>query len=181
VSKFKAEPLSNAIICAITKDIRKALGIRSNSPINIVAVLEMAMPQLVDDFNYSIREEKDMSVKNVHAYTDHENNEIVIREDIYEFALEGRGRDRFTIAHEIGHFLLHNNKFMALRRTYSGEEVKTYEDPEWQADAFAGEFLCPAAATKGMNIERIAEKFGVSLDSAKIQKRKGENTSRNSG
>lgn len=53
------------------------------------------------------------------------------------------------------------------------EKIKTYEDPEWQVDAFAGEFLCPNVATIGQTIEQIIEKYGVSADADRNQMKKG--------
>jgi Zn-dependent peptidase ImmA (M78 family) len=171
--KFKASPLSNALICNLAKQFRKMLGIKDNAPVDILSVLEIAMPLLDTDFNYSVREKEDMEV-DAHAYTDHDNSEIVILDEIYDRAVEGRGRDRLTIAHEIGHYLLHNKQMCVLTRVFAGETIKAFEDPEWQATAFAGEFLCPAEAAQNLTIVEIAEKYGVSIDAAKIQKRKGE-------
>ena len=38
-------------------------------------------------------------------------NCIKIREDVYERAIKGYGRDRFTLAHELGHFLMHQPRY----------------------------------------------------------------------
>lgn len=169
---MKATPLSNKIICNFAKQIRKLLGLKEYSPVDICAVLEIAMPLLDSDFNYSVRHKDDMLV-DAHAYTNQDENEIVIMDKIYDRAIAGFGRDRMTIAHELGHYLLHNKQVCVLTRVYDGEIVKTFEDPEWQANAFAGEFLCPAEFTKDLTVDEIACKFGVSIDAAKTQKRKG--------
>lgn len=107
-----------------------------------------------------------------HAYTDPQTNQIVIRDDIYERARHGEGRDRFTIAHEIGHYILHNTNMITLTRVYPNENVKPYEDVEWQADAFAGELLCPSCAIRNMDILDISRIYGVSVKAATAQKRK---------
>ena len=79
----------------------------------------------------------------------------------------------FTIAHEIAHYILHANPSIArYPRIYPGDDVKPYEDSEWQADAFAGEFLCPCQAIRGMTPEEVADKFGVSVQAAKTQLKK---------
>lgn len=171
--KYKAEPLSNDDIASLTRQLREILGCPLDASLNIIAILEFAMPQLYSNFDYAIREKKDMKVDS-HAYTDPTTNQIVIRDDIYERARKGEGRDRFTIAHEIGHYILHNSSLLALTRVYPNEEVKPYEDVEWQADAFAGELLCPSYALKKskMTIEQIAKFYGVSLQAAETQKRK---------
>ena len=169
--KIKAEPLSNDVIIDITQQLRKILGCGLDTPLNIVAILEYAMPQLDKNFNYSIKDKDNMRF-DVHAYTDPQTNEIVIREDIYDRSRHGEGRDRFTIAHEIGHYILHNNNMVALTRVFPDEKIKPYEDIEWQADAFAGELLCPSSAITNMPVEKIANYYGVSLQAANAQKRK---------
>jgi len=173
-NKHKATPLSNADIRDLAMQFRKMLGIGDSAPIDICAVMEIAMPLLDPDFNYSVRERADMEL-DAHAYTDPDNGEIVVLDTIYDRAFEGHGRDRMTIAHEIGHYLLHNKQMCVLTRVFDGEKIKPYEDPEWQANAFAGEFLCPAAATKDLTAEEIATRFGVSIDAARTQKKKGGN------
>ena len=169
--KFKAEPLSNDDIMNLTQQLRKLLRCETNAPLDIVAILEYAMPQLYKDFDFSIREASDMKVDK-HAYTELQTNKIVIREDIYERARRGEGRDRFTIAHEIGHYILHNTNLLTLTRVYPNEKVKPYEDVEWQADAFAGELLCPSCAIADMEVNDIANFYGVSVKAATAQKRK---------
>lgn len=173
MTMVKASPLSNMTICALAKQFRNILGISESSPIDICAVLEIAMPLLDSNFNYSVRYCEDMAI-DAHAYTNQDENEIVILDEIYDRAVAGLGRDRMTIAHELGHYLLHNKQMGMLTRVYDNEQIKTFEDPEWQATAFAGELLCPAEFTKGLSADEIAEKYGVSLDAAKTQKRKGE-------
>jgi len=63
---------------------------------------------------------------------------IFLREDVYEGAWRGDGRDRFTACHELLHFLAHRNAGFARTRE-EGEPM--YRDAEWQADTFAGALL----------------------------------------
>lgn len=168
INKYKASPVSNNDILTLTKKFRKIFGIKENDYVDIVRIMEYSFP-------FAIRTEKeDDKLQDILAYTDHDNKIIIIREDAYVNAIEGQGRDRFTIAHEVAHFILHGSNGLILGRTFSGEKIKTYEDPEWQADAFAGELLCPTAATKGIDVMEITKKFGVSIDCANTQKKKGE-------
>lgn len=167
---YKATPVSTEHIIEITQSLRKILGYNQNDRIDIIAVLEYAMPQLYKSFNYVISADSDMKV-NAHAYTNMDKHEIVIREDVYERARMGKGRDRFTIAHEIGHYILHSNT-NSLTRVYANETIKAYENLEWQANAFAGELLCPSNTLRGMEINEIAQYYGVSIEAAKTQKKK---------
>ncbi len=89
-------------------------------------------------------------------------------------------RQRFTIAHELGHFFLHagdpvfvDQAFVMMRDTASSEGEKLEER---EANLFAAELLMPAKLitkeVEGMDdidivedgkIERLAKKFGVSI------------------
>lgn len=65
---------------------------------------------------------------------------IILREDVYEGAHEGNGRDRMTVAHEIGHLLMHKNIAFARAERV---EIRAFESSEWQAKCFSGELLSP--------------------------------------
>lgn len=68
--------------------------------------------------------------------------------------------------HEIFHYLKHGKMNISLAR--NPESVKAYEDPEWQADAFAGAFLMPSHLIKNMEVEEIMQRCGVSEAAAKF-------------
>lgn len=77
-----------------------------------------------------------------------------------------------TLAHELGHFLLHDGITLGLARVGGAEQIPIYCDPEWQASAFAGEFLVDHDLIRSMTPEEVADKCGVSLQAARIQKGK---------
>lgn len=121
-------------------------------------------------FTYDICEAKDMGDN--HALTRHENKHIYIREDVYDRARQGHGRDRGTIIHEVGHALMHTPDRIMYARNFQEAEIPVYAQPEWQAKVFAGEFLVPVSLLDvGASASDIAEQFGVSNDSALIQLR----------
>ena len=105
----------------------------------------------------------------VHAELDVVNRHMKIREDVYEGAARGNGRDRMTIMHEIAHLFLIVIFGVKLTRTFASSELPAYKDPEWQAKALAGELMCPAHMIKEMMPEQIASKCGVSIDAARYQ------------
>lgn len=79
-------------------------------------------------------------------------------------------RDRFTLAHELGHFSLHS-KFgqtpLIAHRFGTGPV-------EWEANWFAAAFLMPTEKVRekiacGASPETIAIDFNVSLDAARIR------------
>ncbi len=85
--------------------------------------------------------------------------------------LSGHRRSRFTIAHEIGHYMLHSQMGripIRVKRDGSGQV-------EWEANWFAAGFLMPEKEFKTKRAEgwgdaELAEHFGVSLAAVTIRK-----------
>ena len=87
-------------------------------------------------------------------------------------SIEGTPRARFSIAHELGHLLLHPD-VDALARIHGLPRSKRYEfDVEREADAFASEWLLPHALFARMcgaarpildDVADVARAFGTSL------------------
>jgi len=86
-----------------------------------------------------------------HGETIPSENRIRIREDVYERACNGYGRDRLTMAHELGHLLLHRVEMITLAR--EDGDIPPYKDPEWQA-------------------KDIASHYGITEKAASIQRRR---------
>lgn len=107
-------------------------------------------------------------------YAEYDLNEKVIsvRESVYESAVAGCGRDRFTLTHEIAHALLLDNHSVKVCRSSDLSPTKTYCNPEWQADCLAGELLIPYDKCKNMSEQEIVEACKVSNEAAKYQKSK---------
>jgi len=88
-----------------------------------------------------------------------------------------RLRDRFTIAHELGHYFLH---YRAPDKFRVGDRVSTFTRlgrnvAETQANVFASNLLMPAENFKDTfvrhngDIVPVAENFGVSVPAAKVR------------
>jgi IrrE N-terminal-like domain len=77
----------------------------------------------------------------------------------------GERRRRFTIAHEIGHFVLHPGRLAPER---GGAVNEAWQEQEREADQFAAELLMPedlvreAVAVHGEDAGRLADRFDVS-------------------
>lgn len=155
-----------------TKDLRTIANMFSDfydtEKLDLVCLVEHIIPKIFPDFRLVIRPKEEM--KNNHGLTYPEQQIMVIREDVYLGAIDGNGRDRFTLAHELGHFILHRG--LGLARTPSnGHPI--YMDSEWQADTFAGELLMPInKVSLCSSLEEFANRFGVSLEAAKTRVRK---------
>lgn len=166
--KSIAMPMSRKRVRLYARKVRRLVGCENQLEFPIVEFLEKTLPELDEDFTLEILEASEMG--ECHGKTYPDAHKIQLREDVYNNAVTGKGRDRLTVAHEIAHYLLHENCNVALARADSN--IPAYKDPEWQATAFGGELLVPAHLVQGMTPEEVAYKCGVSLAAAKYQLKK---------
>ena len=164
---YKADAISRDDIRRFVRSIKKLVGLEDELYFPILSFVENILPILVPDFQVEVVPESEMG--NKHGETYPCKNLIRIREDIYLRAAAGEGRDRLTVAHEVGHLFLHEDDAIALCRLEPGEKLKPYEDPEWQADAFGGELLASSYLIVGMSQSEVERKCGVSSAAARVQ------------
>ena len=162
-----AQPLSRKDIRNITNRIRKLVGLSEQFYFPIVHFIEQIMPQIFNGFYCEIVDILEMPGRYAEALP--QLNLMRIREDVYHNALADIGRDRFTLAHEVGHFIMHGEGRVALARV-DEQSIPAYRKPEWQANAFAGELLIPAHLVGDKSETTIAELCKVSFRAAEIQK-----------
>lgn len=167
MDSYKVEPKSRAEIRAYAHEFRKYLKLDKHLYFPIVELLDI-MSDIFYGFSYEIVDDNELPL-NVHADTDITKGHIRIKESVYDGACNGEGRDRMTIAHEIGHYFLIYYCGFRLERNFDGKELRSFEDLEWQAKCFAGELLIPAHLVGDLTPEEISEKCGVSFDAAKVQ------------
>lgn len=165
-SKIKVKPRSRKDIRNVAETLKEKWGLKGKK-INILKFLEIYVSLL--EYEYEIVE--DSELKTNYAEFDPLDKIMRIRESVYIGASEGNTRDRFTIAHEIGHMILHSLMDAEIKFCRLDEIIKPYEDIEWQANTFAAEFLVDAEETKNLTVEEISEKYGVSKTVAAIQKK----------
>lgn len=108
----KAVPLSNKDIQQIVKKCKMRFSINEYEYVDVIDILENKLYEICPSYSLEIVEKEKMP--GTHGLTIPETNEIIIREDVYEGALNGNGRDRFTIMHEIFHFLFHRGKILVV-------------------------------------------------------------------
>ncbi|PWC48210.1 ImmA/IrrE family metallo-endopeptidase [Azospirillum sp. TSA6c] len=90
-------------------------------------------------------------------------------------------RDRFTIAHELGHYVLHYVWPVRMMNQSLGPTCASRYDSnraEWEANWFAAAFLMPQQpfeaawrAASGNRVADVARRFGVSRRAAEIRAR----------
>ena len=160
---MRVSPRSRADLRSVATQLLEICHIKTPY-VPIVEVLEHHLTNLGVVYEYMSSET--MGIDHGRSFPD--EGRIQIREDVYVRACEGRGRDRLTIAHEIGHVLLHGG--LSLRRSAANpNSIKTYENSEWQADAFAGELLMSLRWVRARcnGPPDLVETFGVSESAAR--------------
>lgn len=165
---FEVPPASRARIEALTASIRAHFKI--NTPFfPLLEVVELWLPRVWPEFDFSLGEHEEMG--NDHGRTFPGQDHIRIRADVYDNIRQHKGRDRFTLAHELGHLFLHNDPALArnIRRT---ADIEVFRSSEWQANSFAGSLLMPLDyLQRASSSAAVATDCGVTLDAVRVQVR----------
>jgi len=164
MSKMAAMPLSRQNIRVIANVVREIAN--SGTMFNVLQFLEIKLLDIDPQFELHIVE--DSEIEGCYAKACPDKHLIIISASVYDGACNNNGRHRFTICHELGHYLLHGAETTYFPRL--GRELRAYEDPEWQANTFAGELLVPEDIAKNFSADEIVKMCGVSRQVALIQK-----------
>lgn len=159
---FTVKPRSRDEITKIANELRRILKITGYC--DVVNILEFAWRQ------FQIEPQSFMG--NNLGITKPDGT-IFLREDVYEGACKNEGFHRFTIAHELGHVILHKDQIGFAREFKRNDKV--YCNSEWQANEFAGALLVPENEIISQNLFNpclIAEKYAVSLECAQLRLKK---------
>ena len=108
--------------------------------------------------------------------------EILASPKTYDWLEKNYPRGGYFVAHELGHCLLHTDQLVRLAQMpraqqaalHRGRQIhKTYQDTEWQANAFASALLMPARGLlvleqmyDELSPTIVAEHFRVSAEAA---------------
>ncbi|MCS3759337.1 ImmA/IrrE family metallo-endopeptidase [Bradyrhizobium centrosematis] len=135
----------------------------------MVRLLEVEVPKLVSEFALVVRSDDEMG--DAEAYTEFNPAHIAVRGSVYQLALRNDGRSRMTLAHELGHLVMHPGAAkLRSTSTLSEGHLKYFESAEWQAKKFAALFLVPDhIALQFSNAEQLAASCHVSLQAAQIR------------
>lgn len=152
---YFVEPKSRKDLRALANSVRHCFGLDQEKRVPVVEMLDI-LSLANENFNYEIVSDDALSA-NIHAETDVRTGVIMIKETVYNRACNGEGRDRMTIAHELGHFFTLCCCGFKLYRNFYGREVILFKQPEWQAKCFAGEFMIPKHLVSDLTPEEIAK------------------------
>lgn len=168
---YRVAPRSRKALRTIAEQWWAGLGV-TGTMFPIVEVVDVALSKHFGDrYTFVILDKEQMG--DSHGLTDPDQLIMLIREDVYDGANRGLGRDRFTLAHELAHLLLHGGRYLQRidPNAVTHPTHQKFEDSEWQANAFASELLMPVSVVKrySNSAERLATAAGASVQAAKVR------------
>ncbi|QSV13592.1 ImmA/IrrE family metallo-endopeptidase [Photobacterium ganghwense] len=157
----KVKPMSSKAIEGIAQLTRDALQL-SSPKVKICHLLEAL--QEMEALTLEVVDDHELGDEEARAFPDKDH--IQVKNSVYEAACDGCGHSAFTLAHELGHLMLHKN----CKPSFARGTHKIYEDSEWQADTFASEFLMDSRMIKNdATIEQLVDMFGVTPHAAQVK------------
>jgi Zn-dependent peptidase ImmA (M78 family) len=162
---YEVPARSWAEIDDITESMRRKFGVLSNPYFDIVKLIETGMSDKLRMFDIEYLLIAEMPDKYAEVTTC--GKVLRIRQDTYVNACAGRGQARFTLAHELGHLILHCGK-TGVYALASGQKVPGYSDSEAQANFFAATLLMPSKFfSKQDSVQSVMHRHGVSASAAR--------------
>jgi hypothetical protein len=166
---YKVQRRSAKDIEAVTLAWRDTLGIENAWAPDMVRLLENKLPLLFKNFSLGVKPASEMG--EAEAYTEFNPPEIVVSQPVYDLARKQHGRSRMTLAHELGHLVMHPGavKFRTEFLT-KPTEFNYSESAEWQARKFASLFLMPTHVIREFaSVAQIVECCKVSRSAAEVR------------
>ncbi|WP_231462985.1 ImmA/IrrE family metallo-endopeptidase [Sphingomonas sp. URHD0057] len=145
--------------------VRRALGVSDGSAVDMLRLLELVLPRVLDEYSFEVVADRELG--EAEATTSMTERSIKMGLTCYEAARQGQARYAFTLAHELGHLLMHTGSSAQMAR---GNSVKPYVNAEWQADTFASAFLMPEGEVRRCScVREILTRFRVSRRAAEVR------------
>ena len=152
--QYKCQPTSRKKLKSLAIEFRNKFSVNQL----VFPVFEI-IDNLYNDglINLLILDDTDSKLKKDElALYELSSNTMYLKLSVYEEAVNNVGRSRFTLTHGLLHYLLlYVLKFNLIETT---DEIKTYEDSEWQANYLAGELLAPEKLTKDFTVDDYMNK-----------------------
>ena len=159
------KPRSRQEIDNIAASLRHYLGATDDLVIDMIDIIEYRLSRIVPNFKLEIMSHEEMGETEALTFKDPPG--MRVREDIYIGAFQAEGRPRYTLAHELGHFFLHDGNALPRLATNNGVKVKLAFAIEEQADYFAASFLMPEHLVQRFESpDDVVEGFHVSSAAA---------------
>ena len=160
---YRVPPLNWSQVDGKADWLRGALRMTDTPYIDVVRVVETIICNQLELSEFQVWSKAAMG--DCEGQTCPQGTFIRFREDVYEKACNDDYRARFTFAHELGHFLLHQNAPMARASRTDGTPAYMLAEP--QANRFAATLLMPKLHIfSGDEASDLKSRFGVSWDAA---------------
>jgi hypothetical protein len=171
---YRVTRRSNSEVRQLAKKARLAFGIADARRVDILACVKSPTVWTVrgtQRLNFQVRPDAEMGPDDASTSYGKGIVTIAVKQSVYDAALVGEGRARNTLAHELGHAVMHDGPPMARRAegNITPKWIKAFESAEHQAKVFAAAFLInDEIASRLSTAEEISIELGVSLESATI-------------
>jgi hypothetical protein len=171
---YRVKPRSDLETRRLAKGAREYFGVSAQHRVDVIACLNRNTVRTVmggKRLNFQVRPDREMSGNDGSTSYGKGIVTIAVKQSVYDAALMGDGRARNTLAHELGHAVMHDGPPMARRVEGSLRPgwIKPFESAEHQAKVFAAAFLInDTIGSTFFNAEDISVEFGISLESATI-------------
>lgn len=176
---YRVEPYDNIEIHEFAKKVRRYFGFSHVSRIDVVeCVRHRSIWTVTGEKKLLFEVLPDSEMAKDDGATSYGKDaegrsfiKISIKHSVYRRASMGLGRDRMTLAHEIGHAVMHDGVRMARRATgnVSYLWLSPYESAEHQAKVFAAALMINDSFAAALNSpEEISVGFGISIEAATI-------------
>lgn len=173
MSNIRSEvpPLSKADIVGISGKLRSQFGLQEGY-FPLLHFLELIIPKIEEEYIFEVCNEREMGSN--YGLTIPDQKILKLREDVYEGLTQDNGRDRFTAAHELGHYILHRDIPAKFHR-HTNEKIPAFRCSEWQANTFASQLLLPDNCLRNdfeLSDDVLAKKYGMSIQAIEIARAK---------
>lgn len=166
---FKARTLAECDAVAVA--IRRDAGF---TDLEAVDLRDLASRMTVDGERVRLGRSSMMTSRDLWAASGHDERygfRVLLCGDAWNELETGEARTRFSLAHELGHVVLHCDELRSRLwlpfEEHSTSRVRRPElDIERQANWFAGALLVPRSAALRLSAEALADRYGVSVAAA---------------
>jgi Zn-dependent peptidase ImmA (M78 family) len=138
----------------------------NRSKVDMIACLrrsEIMTTRGVKRLVYEVCNDADMAADDAKFESRADAIVIKVRASVHALAEAGDGRARFTLAHELGHAVMH----VGLPRARQSGASKVQDPFEREANLFAAAFLMNDAVAEALgDVSAVASQFGVSFEAA---------------
>lgn len=166
-SGFEVPAMSWAEIDDITETLRRRADTLDKPYFPIGEYLELVMSNQLRLFDIEVISRDEMPGE--FATVSRDGRVLKIREDVYEDVWRGTGHARFTLAHELGHMVLHCTG-VEVYALATGQRVPGFRDSEAQANHFASTLLMPKKFFSSSDtVETVSRRHGVSRQAALLR------------